>query len=42
MLSELFAKGLHVAVFHIIIIRERERGRERGRDTERERYSKKT
>ena len=34
MLSELFAKGLHVAVFHIIIIKEmREREREslRGR-----------
>ena len=30
MLSELVAKGLHVAVFHIIIIkRERERERER-------------
>ena len=35
MLSELFAKGLHVAVFHIIIIRERERERERERLKER-------
>ena len=42
MLSELFAKGLHVAVFHIIIIkREREREREREGETERERYREK-
>ena len=39
MLSELFAKGLHVAVFHIIIIK---REREREREAERERYSEKT
>ena len=41
MLSELVAKGLHVAVFHIIIIRERERERERETERERERYSEK-
>ena len=41
MLSELFAKGLHVAVFHIIIIK-REREGVRATERERERYSEKT
>ena len=43
MLSELFAKGLHVAVFHIIIIKRwKEREGVRATERERERYSEKT